>query len=386
MSPFERRSGVEGAPGQGKVVLFAGGGTGGHLYPALALAEELQRLAPGTRVAFMGTPHRLEATLVPKAGYPFYPVDVRGMPRRVGPELVGFVRALWGAWVEARRVLCELKPDVVVGTGGYVSAPAILAAARAGVPALICEQNVFPGIANRLLSRLVREVETTFPESDAYFPAGRARCLGNPIRSEVYALSREEARARLGFPATPHLLVVTGGSLGARSINRALTGALPDLLAHEDWSILHVSGAGDHAEVAEATRDLGDRYRLVPYLEELPVALAASDLVLSRAGATTVAELTAAGKPMVLVPFQHGGKDQPANARALMAAGAALALDDRDLSGLGETLSGLMADPECRVRMGQASRRFGRPEAARAIAERILALAAASRFAPRVVS
>ncbi|HEY9899661.1 MAG TPA: undecaprenyldiphospho-muramoylpentapeptide beta-N-acetylglucosaminyltransferase [Pantanalinema sp.] len=369
----------------GKVVLFAGGGTGGHLYPALALADELKRMAPGAKVAFMGTPHRIEATLVPQAGHLFYPVEVRGMPRRLGPELITFARALAGSLVEARRVLRELRPDVVVGTGGYVSAPAIIAAALEGVPAMICEQNVFPGIANRLLSRLVREVATTFPESDAYFP-GKARCLGNPIRSEVYSLSKEEARERLGFVSTPHLLVVTGGSLGARSINRALTGALPDLLRHEDWSILHVSGSTDHAEVAEATRGLGDRYRLVPYMEALPVALAASDLVLSRAGATTVAELTAAGKPMVLVPFQHGGKDQPANARALMEAGAALALDDGDLSGLGGTLSGLMDDPECRARMGQASRRFGRPEAARAIAERILALSASSRFPPGVVS
>lgn len=370
----------------GKVVLFAGGGTGGHLYPALALADELRRRDPEGGVAFMGTPHRIEATLVPRAGYPFYPVEVRGMPRRLGPELVTFAKALGGSLVEARRVLAELKPDVVVGTGGYVSAPALIAAALVGVPAMICEQNVFPGVANRLLSRLVREVVTAFPESDAYFPRGRARCLGNPIRSEVYALSKEQARARLGFPRTEHLLVVTGGSLGARSINRAMGGALDDLLAHEDWSVLHVSGKTDHAEVAEATRHLGERYRLVPYMEDLPVALAAADLVLSRAGATTVAELTAAGKPMVLVPFQHGGKDQPANARALMEAGAALALDDRDLSGLGETLSGLMDDPECRARMGQASRRFGRPDAAEAIATRILALPTSSRFSIGIVS
>lgn len=371
---------------QGKVVLFAGGGTGGHLYPALALADALRTMDPDGRVAFMGTPHRIEATLVPQAGYPFYPVEVKGMPRRLGPELLGFAKALFASLHEARRVLRELKPDVVVGTGGYVSAPALLAAALEGVPAMICEQNVFPGLANRVLSRLVREVATTFPASDSYFQRGKPHCLGNPIRSEVYTLSQEAARERLGFPLTPHLLVVTGGSLGARSINRALTGALEDLLSHEDWSVLHVSGKNDHAEVAEATRGLGDRYRLVPYMEDLPVALAASDLVLSRAGATTVAELTAAGKPMVLVPFQHGGKDQPANARALMEAGAALALDDRDLAGLGETLSGLMDDPECRSRMGQASRRFGRPEAAEAIATRILALAASSRFSPRIVS
>lgn len=359
-------------------VLFAGGGTGGHLYPALALAEELKARDPQATLAFMGTPHRLEATLVPQSGYPFYPVDVRGMPRRIGPELAGFFKALFGSFGAARRVMRQLQPDVVVGTGGYVSAPAILAAASMGRPVIICEQNVFPGIANRVLSRFATEVITTFPESDRYFPKGKARNLGNPIRSEVYTLSREAARERLGFPKAEHLLLVTGGSLGARSINRALVAALPELLQAEDWAILHVAGKGDHAEVEAATADLGlgDRYRLVPYLEELPVAIAASDLVLSRAGATTVAELTAAAKPMVLVPFQYGGKDQPANARALSEAGAAIALDDRDLSGLGPTVSGLMQDSRRRAAMADASRGFGRPDAASRIADRILELAA----------
>lgn len=359
------------------VILFAGGGTGGHLYPALALASELKAQDPGATLAFMGTPTRLEATLVPQAGYPFYPVDVRGMPRKVGLELVGFLKALAGSLGSARRIIRELSPDVVVGTGGYVSAPAILAAASMGRPVLICEQNVFPGIANRVLSRFATEVVTTFPESDRYFPKGKAHNLGNPIRSEVYTLSRKEAREKLGFPKAEHLLLVTGGSLGARSINRALVAALPDLLQAEDWGILHVAGKGDCAEVEEQTASLGlgDRYRLLPYLEELPVAIAASDLVLSRAGATTVAELTAAAKPMVLVPFQFGGKDQPANARALGEAGAAVVLDDRDLSGLGPAVLALMQDARRRTAMAEASRGFGRPDAASRIADRIQALA-----------
>lgn len=359
------------------VVLFAGGGTGGHLYPALALAEELKARDPGATLAFMGTPNRLEATLVPEKGYPFYPVDVRGMPRKLGPELVGFFKALAGSLGAARRVIRELQPDVVVGTGGYVSAPAILAAASMGRPVVICEQNVFPGIANRVLSRFATEVVTTFPESDRYFPKGKATNLGNPIRSEVYTLSREAAREKLGFPKAEHLLLVTGGSLGARSINRALVSALPELLQAEDWGILHVAGKGDFGEVEAQTADLklGDRYRLVPYLEDLPVAIAASDLVLSRAGATTVAELTAAAKPMVLVPFQYGGKDQPANARALSEAGAAIALDDRDLTGLGPAVAELMQDAKRRAAMAEASRGFGRPDAAARIADRLQELA-----------
>lgn len=370
------------------VILFAGGGTGGHLYPALSLADELKGRDPGLEIAFMGTPNRMEATLVPRSGYGFYPVEVVGMPRRLGPELITFGRTLFGSVGAARQVISRLRPAIVVGTGGYVSAPAILAAAQLGIPTMLCEQNRLPGIANRFLALFAREVVTSFPDSDRYFPAGKVHCLGNPIRPEVYRLDRESARARLEFPPTDRLLLVTGGSLGARSINRAFVGAVAGLLTRPDWSVLHVSGRADHAALAEETAELGlgDRYRLVPYLDDLPVAIAASDLVLSRAGATTVAELTAAGKPMVLVPFQFGGKDQPANAAALMAAGAAVVLDDRDLSGLAPVISSLLDDPERRAAMAAASGTWGRPEAARVIADRMLALAAGSVALPTPVN
>lgn len=358
-------------------VMFAGGGTGGHLYPGLALATELRRRDPETAIAFMGTAQRIEARLVPEAGYPFCPVDVMGMPRRLGPELFRFAKTLIGSVLEAQRHLRAFKPDVVVGTGGYVSAPAILAAAREGLPTLICEQNRLPGIANRFLSRFVREVATTFPDSALYFPRGKAHCLGNPIRSEILELTRESARERLGFPPTAHLLLVTGGSLGARSINRAVIKALGTWLAQPDWSILHVAGPGDVEAVANETEQLGygERYRLVPYLDDMPLAISGADLVVSRAGATTVAELTAAGKPMVLVPFEHGGKDQPANAAALRTAGAARVVPDRDLSELEAVVAGLLTDGGRRSAMAEASRHMGRPDAAQAIADRILALA-----------
>jgi UDP-N-acetylglucosamine--N-acetylmuramyl-(pentapeptide) pyrophosphoryl-undecaprenol N-acetylglucosamine transferase len=370
------------------VILFAGGGTGGHLYPALALAEELKGRDPSLEIAFMGTPNRIEATLVPAHGYGFYPIEVMGMPRKLGPELLKFGQTLAGSVSAARRVLRTLKPAVVVGTGGYVSAPAILAGAALGIPTVLCEQNRLPGVANRMLATVAREVMTTFVDSNRYFPASKVHCLGNPIRPDVYRLDRDEARRRLGFVTPPHLLLVTGGSLGARSINTAVKGAARDWLARPDWTVLHVSGRTDFEDLSAETAglDLGDRYRLVPYLDDMPVAIAASDLVLSRAGATTVSELTAAGKAMVLVPFQHGGKDQPANAQALAEAGAAVVCDDRDLSGLGTVIAGLMDDAERRKSLSAASRQWGRPEAARAIADRILALALAGPALPRAVN
>lgn len=358
-------------------ILFAGGGTGGHLYPAFALAEIIRQQRPEWPIAFMGTPARMEAKLVPEHGYAFHPVEIIGMPRKLGPELLRFGKLLLNSVAEARRVIREVKPRIVVGTGGYVSAPAVLAARLEGIPAVICEQNVFPGVANRVLAQVATRVFTTFPESDRYFPKGKAECLGNPIRPEAFRLTREEARAILGFPPTPHLLLVTGGSLGARSLNRATVEALEAWLAQPDWAVLHVAGQADMAAVQEATEAWKDspRYRLVEYLSEMPAAIAAADLVVSRAGATTLAELTAAGKPMVLVPFQHGGKDQPANARSLSEAGAAIALDDHHLVGLGEVVAALMHDAERRALMSDASRRLGKPDAAEKIVERLFELA-----------
>lgn len=358
-------------------ILFAGGGTGGHLYPALALAEAIREAEPDWPIAFMGTPTRMEAQLVPQHGYPFHPVTVMGMPRKLGPELLRFGKTLFSSVSQARRIIRELQPRIVVGTGGYVSAPAVLAARQEGIPAVLCEQNVFPGLANRALSQVATRVFTTFPQSDRYFPAGKVECLGNPIRPDAYRLDRAEARARLGFPPSEHLLVVTGGSLGAKSINRATVDALEGWLSHADWSVLHVAGKGDFPAVEAATSRWKEhpRYRLVEFLSEMPAAVAASDLVVSRAGATTLAELTAAGKPMVLVPFQYGGKDQPANARSLSEAGAALSLDDRDLGALSDAVETLMRDAERRTRMSEASRGFGRPDAAQRIAARLVALA-----------
>lgn len=358
-------------------VLFAGGGTGGHLYPALALAEEVKSRCPDWSIAFMGTSTRMESQLVPQHGYPFHPVEVVGMPRKLGPELIRFGKALAGSVGAARRIIREVSPRIVVGTGGYVSAPAVIAARLEGIPAVICEQNVFPGVANRALSRIATRIFTTFPQSDRYFPRGKVECLGNPIRPEAYQLSREAARERLGFPSVPNLLLITGGSLGARSINRSSVFALDRWLGHPDWAVLHVAGKGDFPAVSEQTERLKSepRYRLVEFLSEMPAAIAAADLVVSRAGATTLAELTAAGTPMVLVPFQFGGKDQPANARSLSEAGAAVTLDDRDLTGLGEAVDALMSDAERREHMAQASRQFGRPDAAQRIVGRLLELA-----------
>lgn len=378
-------------------ILFAAGGTGGHLYPALAIAEELRRREPDLPIAFAGTPDHLEASVVPREGYPFHPIRVTGMPRRPGPAMIRFGLLLGLAILRARRLLQELRPAVVVGCGAYVSVPAIVAARSLGIPTLLAEANAYPGLANRVLGHLADLVAVSIPGTEKNFPPGKAVCLGNPIRAAFGAGDREAARNALGFPPTKRLLVITGGSLGAQALNDAAIELLDRILAHQDWSVLHVAGPRNLVGVAERTaataRRTGaepslapdavaeefeahdGRYRLVGYCDRMPEAILAADLVVSRSGATTVAELTAAGRPGVLVPLSIN-PDQAANARYLAEAGAAVVVqNDRVRTELGQALLPLLEDPARLEAMGRAARSLGRPDAASAIATEILRLA-----------
>jgi UDP-N-acetylglucosamine--N-acetylmuramyl-(pentapeptide) pyrophosphoryl-undecaprenol N-acetylglucosamine transferase len=367
-------------------VLFAGGGTGGHLYPALAVAEALGELDSGGAIAFIGTPHRLEARLVPALGLPFTAVDVMGFPRRPGAGWIHFLAKLVKATLQSHAHLREWRADLVVGTGGYICAPAVLAARFAGIPVVLLEQNVFPGLANRSLATLARTVYTSFDLTQQALPAGKAICHGNPIRTGWQTLDRSTARQKLGWAEDKNWLVIVGGSLGARVLNQQVEALMDRLMPLESWHVLHLTGERDHAEVVARTARWCDsgRYTPVAYHEDLPTMLMASDLVVSRAGATTVAELTAIGRPAILVPFEHGGKDQPANARALERSGAALVVREAHIEDLAAVVAELAADEIARTRMGQASLALGRPEAARDVALDILARGRDPRRSQRI--
>ncbi len=358
-------------------ILFAGGGTGGHLYPALAVAEALERQDPDIEIAFVGTPDRLESRLVPESGYPFTAIEVVGFPRRPGPAWIGFLRKLWRGTCQAQETLRTWKPDVVVGTGGYICAPAVLAASQQGIPVVLLEQNVFPGLANRVLARLATRVFTSFEPTARALPRGKGHCLGNPIRTGWRELDTSRARQALGWSTEGHWLVVVGGSLGARVLNARIEPLLEAMLALDGWNVLHVTGPRDHDDVVRRTGSwiATGRYIPVPYHDDLPTVFVAADLVVSRAGATTVAELTAIGRPAILVPFEHGGKDQPANAETLQRAGAALMVREAHIDDLPQTVRELAVDGEARNRMCQASHALGRPDAAKDVAIALLALA-----------
>lgn len=363
--------------------VLTGGGTGGHIYPALAVSDALAALTPGVRFTYFGSPDRLEAQLVPAAGLPFVPLETEGLsahPLRAARALAKFGLA----YLEARKRLKADRPAAVLGTGGYVSAPVVAAAAGLGIPVVLQEQNAVPGKVNRALARFASAVAVAFPEAEAAFGGARTVLTGNPLRAADFGADPATVKAGLGLDPERPLLVVTGGSQGARRLNESVLAAWP-ALAGEGWQVLHVAGAANLAALAAPA---GAAYRLEGYYEALPRAIAAADLVLCRAGAMTIAELTAAGAPSVLVPYPHAGAHQAENARSLVAQGAAVLLPDGELSAerVAEALRPLMRDAAARRAMADAARALGRPEAARAVAELLRAAAWASPSAPASAS
>jgi len=356
-------------------VVIAGGGTGGHLYPGIALAEELS--ARGHSVGFVGTERGIEARAVPRAGYPLDLIDVSGLKR------MGFLGTLRGlgrlprALLQARAIVQRTQPAVVVGVGGYASGPVVMAAALARRPTAILEQNSIPGITNRILGRVVRRVFGAFEESRRFFPEERFVLAGNPIRRQlVDALAAAPRR-----PGPPRLFVC-GGSLGAQAVNAAVVDALA-LLGDARPEVLHQTGAGDHeATLARyAAVGLAGRVDVRAFLDDMASAYRDADLVVARAGATTIAELTALGRATVFVPFPFAADDhQTVNARALAEAGGALVIAQQDLTpaGLAAAISALLADPARREKMAEAMRARGKPFAAREIADALEDIAGVS--------
>jgi UDP-N-acetylglucosamine--N-acetylmuramyl-(pentapeptide) pyrophosphoryl-undecaprenol N-acetylglucosamine transferase len=348
-------------------VLLAAGGTGGHLFPAIAVADELRRRDRALRVVFAGTARGLERRLVPKAGYelrllPILPLNAVGPLR----ALAGLLALPWGL-VRAAGLVIRLRPRAVLGVGGYAGGPVTLAAALLGVRTVILEPNAHPGFTNRVLAPFVRHAACAYEEARRAFGA-KGVLTGNPVRGGFAALP-----ARRHEP--PLTLLAFGGSQGSRVLNRALLDALTRLPGPERLRIVHQTGEAMREEVAAAYRRAGRSDEVVAFLDDMEARFAAADLVLARSGATTCAELAAAGKAALLVPFAAAADDhQRVNARAMQAAGAALMLEERELSGasLAQALGELLADPGRIAAMEAAARRMARPDAAARVADLLL--------------
>jgi UDP-N-acetylglucosamine--N-acetylmuramyl-(pentapeptide) pyrophosphoryl-undecaprenol N-acetylglucosamine transferase len=352
--------------------VIAAGGTAGHVYPGLALAGSL--VDQGHDVSFVGTADRLEASLVPAAGFEFHAVRARPFVRKASLAAVKAPIVALGTVRECRPLVRGV--DAVVGMGGYVSVPAVIAAWRERVPIVLHEQNAVPGLANRVLSRISESVALSFGDAARFFPQSvRLTVTGNPVRDEILRVPEDrqmlakEAREELELEETRRTVVVFGGSQGALHIDRAAIGACHLLSTRADLQVVLITGAAHLETIRRAAPPAsgGIIVRLVGYLERMDLAYGCADLVVSRAGATTVAEVTVCGLPALLIPYPYAtGRHQEANARALQrSGGASIMLDDQlSAEALAQRMESLIDHPERLRAMAERSRAFGRPDAA----------------------
>jgi UDP-N-acetylglucosamine--N-acetylmuramyl-(pentapeptide) pyrophosphoryl-undecaprenol N-acetylglucosamine transferase len=365
-------------------VVLAGGGTAGHVEPALAVADALTALRPGVRIAALGTERGLETRLVPERGYDLRLVTPVPLPRKLNADLLRLPARIGRSVRETRAVLADVDADVVVGFGGYVAVPAYLAASRgARIPIVVHEANARAGLANRLGARFARRVLAAVPDSGL----PHAETVGMPLRASITDLNRAalraQARAHFGFADDARVLLVFGGSQGAASINRAVSAAASRLAA-AGVSVLHAHGPKNTLELPDPAP--GDPpYVAVPYLSRMDLAYAAADLAICRSGAMTVAEVSAVGLPAVYVPLPIGNGEQRLNALPVVDAGGGLLVDDAELTPdfIAAQVVALINDPQRLDAMTVAAARAGHRDAARRIAEIVLEVALAGKAARR---
>ncbi len=363
-------------------IMISGGGTGGHIYPALTIYKTLETMVDANFL-YVGTERGLESRIVPKEGIPFTTLPVQGLQRKLSLDtLVTAGKTLSSLW-KANRLLSDFKPDIVIGTGGYVCGPLLLAAALRGIPTLIQEQNVVPGITNKILSRFVDVVAVGYEEAIPHFPsAKKVIYTGNPVRPSVVTANREETRAYFGLQDDQTAILVAGGSRGARSINTAMQAVHEHYKGREDIKIIHATGTDEYSRVCESLGiQEGDVYsstsHIVPYLDNMDMAMAASDMAIFRSGAIGLAELAVRGIPSILIPYPYAAADhQTFNAKAFVDAGASTMIVDKELNGtrLLQAVDAMLADQRCRKRMAEATLQLGKPEAAIEIAKLALSI------------
>lgn len=373
----------------GLSVVVAGGGTAGHIEPALAVADALRRLDPTVTVTALGTERGLETTIVPDRGYPLELIPPVPLPRKPTLDLLRLPARLRASVRRTRQVLEMVDADVVVGFGGYVALPAYLAAGRGvlrrrrGIPVVVHEANAGAGVANKIGARLAARVLAAVPGSGVA-ARGRtdAEVVGIPVRSSITGLDRRglraEARAHFGLPAEGPVLLVTGGSQGARSLNEAVSGAAAALAA-AGISVLHAHGPKNALDVPR--HDPAVPYVAVPYLSRMDLALAAADATVCRSGAMTVAEISAVGLPAVYVPLPHGNGEQELNAKPIVAAGGGLIVADADLTPefVADTVVSLLRDPVRLAAMATAAAGAGHRDAADTVASVVVDVAKGSQ-------
>ncbi len=356
-------------------ILLAGGGTGGHVYPAIAIADAIRRQEPEASIAFAGTQDKLEWRAVPKAGYAIHPITIQGFHRKQLSRNIAFpfklMKGLWQSW----DLVGAFDPDVVVGTGGYVAGPVLYAAHLRKRPIVVQEQNAFPGVTNKLLGKYAHSVHLAFPEAKKYFKAERCIMSGNPTRQILQHGTKEEARTHFDIPEGAEVLFMFGGSLGSAALNKAMEAGISKLLERESLYVIWQTGSAYFDGVSERVT-AHPRLRLLKYVDRMDLAYTIADLVLARSGAISCSELMVTGSPALLVPSPNVAEDhQTKNAESMVSAGAAMMLPERELNdNWVSNVLNLLDDEARRNKMRASALTLARPEAADNIAKSILSI------------
>ena len=356
---------------RGRRVVIAGGGTGGHLFPGIAVAEEFRARSAGHQVLFISRGNEFERAALARAGLPLETITVEGLKGRgVWNQLRVLCRLPWSI-VQSIRRLRAFRPDLVLGLGSYSAGPLVMAAWLLRIPVALCEQNILPGITNRVLARLADRIFTSFDQTAGGFDPAKVLWTGNPLRREIVQAVGRSAPAAAA-PAKPFTVLVIGGSQGAHRINTAVSEALDHLGNRTGFFFIHQTGSADEPGVAEAYRRSGVAARVQSFFDDMAAQYRPADLVICRAGATTVAEVTALGKAAVFIPYPHAADDhQRRNARHVVDAGAAEMIDEGQLSGrlLSARILFFASHPEALARLEQQAAQLGKPDAAQRIVD-----------------
>ncbi len=354
--------------------LFAGGGTGGHLYPAIAVAQKIKELQPDAEILFIGTKTKIEAKVVPALGFNFKPIWISGFSRKFKIDNLLFPLKLLVSVLQSLIINFKFKPQVAIGTGAYVSGPAIFGATVMGAKGVLLEQNSFPGITNRLLEKRVKKIFLSFEESKRFFKdQNKLEVVGNPVRTDIILSDKIEAKQNFGLNAEKKVIVIVGGSLGARTINEAIKKNI-DKLLNMNLQILWQTGERYYENYLPCqSQDV----RVVRYFEDISKAYSAADLLITRAGATTIAELAQLGLPVIFVPSPNvAANHQYKNAEVLRKANAAELIKDLDLTALlPKKINELITDDTKLKALGANIKNFARPDAANKIASELIKMA-----------
>lgn len=361
-----------------KKVIISGGGTGGHIYPAIAIANALKIIDPGIQILFVGALGKMEMEKVPKAGYEIIGLPIAGIKREVSMDNLLFPIKLTRSLLKARSIIKSFKPDAAIGVGGFASGPLLIIASLLGIPTLIQEQNSYAGITNKLLAKRAKAICVAYPNMELFFPKNKLKMTGNPVRSDIVEEKnkREQAYAHFGLQPNHKTLLVIGGSLGAKTINESIDAGLK-LLLDSGYQVLWQTGKQYAEKANEAIRALKTQYaKAFDFIYEMDLAYALADVVVSRAGALSVSELCLVAKPAILVPFPFASEDhQTKNAMSLVDQNAALLIKDKDAKEeLVQTALRLLQDTEKQLILSRNIKKLGKPDAAREIAETVLGL------------